>query len=83
MESEQSIFVQGQALPIGFCNKKELCNLFGDMSLFCLNKMIKPIAKQMGKPMGRRYHPKQICLLISTYGLEGIVYKTLFKQKNK
>lgn len=50
-------------------NKKELCFLFGGVSLYHLNRMIASAPVQC-EPMGRVFSPRQIMALIKHYGLE-------------
>lgn len=51
-------------------SKKELRNIM-DVSEYILNKWLKLIEPQLGKPVAGLYSPKQVALIIETYGLPG------------
>ena len=55
-------------------NKKELCFLFGNITMYYLNRMIAD-AQEVGQPLGTSYSPRQILILIDHYGLGGIFMK--------
>ncbi|MCC6370072.1 MAG: hypothetical protein IT236_03600 [Bacteroidia bacterium] len=50
--------------PLG---KKELAKLLG-VSLFILNKWLKAIANELGKPVGFKYSINQVRYIVAKYG---------------
>lgn len=59
-------------------NKKELCFLFGDLTLYYLNRMIEN-TPDVGEPLGIGFSPKQVMVLINQYGL----HRTFLKNQAK
>ena len=51
-------------------SKKELITLMG-VSYYILTKWLKRIELQLGKPIAGLYSPKQVQLIIETYGIPG------------
>lgn len=51
-------------------SKKELRGIM-EVSEYILNKWLKLIEPQLGKPVAGLYSPKQVSLIIDTYGLPG------------
>jgi hypothetical protein len=43
-------------------NKNELCTYFG-ISLYVLNKWLKPFEAEIGLPIGNQYNPKQVAII--------------------
>ncbi len=55
-------------------NKKELCVLFGNITMYFLNRMIDD-TPEIGLPLGTCYSPRQISVLLDHYGLWGTFSK--------
>ena len=55
-------------------NKKELCFLFGNITMYYLNRMIEE-TPDLGDPLGTSYSPRQIQMLIHHYGLSATFMK--------
>lgn len=61
-----------KAFSLRAYSKKELRYLM-EVSDYILTKWLKLIEPQLGKPIGGLYSPKQVQLIIETYGLPGQV----------
>jgi len=61
-------------------NKKELCVLFGNITMYYLNRMIDN-TPDLGDPLGTSYSPRQVSVLVNHYGFGGTFLKNQSKLK--